>query len=689
MNRQGVLERICKVVILGVTVLGVVLFLVKSAPAQPQQPLYSWEFSEIAPQGFGDRQNSSAWSMKWWKGNLYVGTSRAWYCWSQAWYAKMFPFITYPPRFPNVECADDSRDMPLQAEIWRYTPETENWALVYRSPNDVEIPDNPGYYTARDLGYRTMAVFREPGGQEALYVGGATVNLLWPPMPPPSILRSTDGVTFEPVPQDPGTLLGDLGQDQATFRDMEVYNGRLYVINGKIQGYGALLEAEYPAGGNDNFRWVTPEGMRVFEIAPFNGFLYLGLMGLRPDAKGYSVVKTDATGTPPYDFMPVVTDGGFLQPFPSDCVVSMYVFKDRLYVGTNRPAELIRINPDDTWDLLVGKPRETSGGWKYPLSGFGAGFDWPLNVHIWRMQEHEGGLYVGTADESTKWGNMIASLDPLFQPWYGFDLYFTSDGFNFHMITRKGFEDKFNLGARTFASTPQGLFLGTANYYYGTQIWKEIPEKVNYPQSPERLEVESKEGTVILSWEDSPMATRFHVFKADWFSSNSQFQKIGTTDQFFFVDQVDFASTDPQFEKVFEEMGMINDYIKCSNDLVNKVYHYYVIAEDADGNISGPSNVIRAPSLFPPVTFESLNDTIVDWNGPFELRLTLWWAKFLVKIGNLEEALRKLEQLSQRVIDDPTLLEPWRAEDLVILLGKLERRVQLAQLNLIDPQDLL
>jgi hypothetical protein len=531
-----------------------------------------------------------------------------------------------------------------------------------------------------------MAVFSETGGQEALYVGGATANLLWPPMPPPSILRSTDGVTFEPIPQDPGTLLGDLGQDQATFRDMEVYNGRLYVINGKIQGNGALLEAEDPAGGNDNFRWVTPEGMQVFEMAPFNGFLYLGLAA---KLKGYSVVKTDATGTPPYDFTPVVTDGGFLQPLPSDCVVSMHVFKGRLYVGTNRPAELIRINPDDTWDLVIGKPRKTPRGWKYPLSGFGTGFDWPLNVHIWRMQEHEGVLYVGTDDESTKHGNMMPILDPLLEPRYGFDLFSTSDGFNFHMITRKGFEDKFNFGARTFASTPQGLFLGTANYYYGTQIWKGIPEKVNCPQPPERLEVESKEGTVILSWEDSPVVTRFHVFKADWFSSNPLFQEIGTTDQFFFVDQVDFASTDPQFEKIFEEMDMIDDSVEGSNDLVTKVYHYYVVAEDADGNISGPSNIIRVSSLFPPVTFESLKDTLVGWKAPVGLRLELRWAKFLVKIGKLENALRKLEQLRQRVIDDPTLLAPWHAEDLVILLGKLERRVQLAQLGLIDPQDLL
>jgi len=657
-------ERIYKVVTLGVAVLGLFLLLVNSSPAQEQRPLFPWEFSEAAPQGFGDRQNSAAWSMKWWNGKLYVGTVRAWYCWSHAWFSMMLPLIEYPPSMPDVECAPDPRELPLQAEIWRYTPATGDWELVYQAPNDVEIPGHPGYFTGRDLGYRTMEVFREADGTEALYVGGATVNLLWPPMPPPRILRSTDGVIFEPIPQDPGTLLGDLGQDQATFRDMEVYNGRLYVINGKIQGHGAMLEAEDPAAGNDNFRWVTPEGMQVFEMAPFNGFLYLGLADQAEDARGYAVVKTDATGTPPYDYTPVVTNGGFLQPFPSNSVVSMHAFKGRLYVGMNRPAELIRINPDDTWDLVIGKPRVTPDGWKYPISGFGAGFDWPLNVHIWRMQEHEGVLYVGTADDSKSWGSRVPFLDPLLRPWYGFDLYSTSDGFKFNMITRKGFDDDFNIGARIFAScSPHGLFLGTVNYYYGLQIWNGVhDQEVNYPQSPERLEVESKDGQMILSWDPPLEASRFHIFKSDLRSSDPQFQEIGTTDQFIFVD---------------------------NNVEPSKVYHYYVVVEDDFGHLSGPSNVMRAPSLLPPVTFGNLLDTLAYWEYHFSiLSQYLWESIRLISTGRLDLVLQRLERARQRVNDDPTLLEPWRAEDFQILMAKLIRRVNLAQMGLISSNDL-
>ena len=709
MEIQSVLKGMLRVLVLGIAVLGIALPLAGSTPTEPLRRLFPREFSEAAPQGFGDRQNSAAWSMQWWNGKLYVGTVRAWYCWVQAWAHTVAPFIAYPPDDPDTDCAPDPRDLALQAEIWRYTPETETWERVYQSPNDVEMPGHPGRYTARDAGYRDMVVFEEPDGTEALYVCGATVNALWPLMPPPRILRSTDGITFEPIPHDPGTILGDLGQDQATFRDFEIYNGRLYVINGRIRGHGAVLEAEDPAGGNDNFRWITPQGMKVFEMAPFNGFLYLGIAD---PWDGYSVVKTDATGTLPYTLTPVVTNGGFLEPLPSDSVVSMHVFQDRLYVGMDKPAELIRINPDDTWDLVVGKPRETPDGWKYPFSGMDAGFDWPLNVHMWRMQEHEGVLYVGTADESTQWGR-IPGLDELISWQYGFDLYLSTDGHYFTPITITGFGDKFQMGLRTFASTPHGLFLGTVSFWYGLRIWQGIPGEMftmylplvvkssggpgvaqgsgtspsvvsglspgtRFLKPPERLEVGGKDGTVVLSWEPSPRATRFRIFRSDS-TSNRQLQipdldpdtwvpgpfaEIGTTDQFFFVDTTVPAS---------------------------RPAHYYVLAEDAAGSVSQPSNLVRAPSLAPPVTFESLQDWTANLGDPGKpsFQSTTGEIASVLDAGNLDRALQRLMRLRQNVQRGQiAALEPWQAEDLEILLAKLARRVRLAQAGIISPSDL-
>ena len=53
----------------------------------------------------------------------------------------------------------------------------------------------------------------------------------------------------------------------------------------------------------------------------------------------------------------------------------------------------------------------------------------------------------------------------------GFDLLVSEDGVNFQVITRDGFNDKYNHGLRTFQATEEGLFLGTANPFYGTQLW--------------------------------------------------------------------------------------------------------------------------------------------------------------------------------------------------------------------------
>ena len=53
----------------------------------------------------------------------------------------------------------------------------------------------------------------------------------------------------------------------------------------------------------------------------------------------------------------------------------------------------------------------------------------------------------------------------------GFDLYVSEDGVNFQTITVDGFGDPYNHGLRAFAATDQGLCLGTANPFYGTQVW--------------------------------------------------------------------------------------------------------------------------------------------------------------------------------------------------------------------------
>ena len=219
---------------------------------------------------------------------------------------------------------------------------------------------------------------------------------------------------------------------------------------------------------------------------PFNGLLYVGVEDL---SRGFEVLKADVSGTPPYTYQPVIRYGGYSGP-PNENdrdernveVLSMKEFQGRLYVGGNgvvslsagRPAELLRVNADDTWDLVAAKARETEAGPKIPISGMDAGFNNPNNNHMWRMEVFDDNLYVGTFDSSTL-EKENPNTPQSVRDNMGFDLYQTSDGARFSAITTTGLDDKLNFGVRSFAATPYGLFIGTANPYYGLKIYRAVP----------------------------------------------------------------------------------------------------------------------------------------------------------------------------------------------------------------------
>ena len=54
---------------------------------------------------------------------------------------------------------------------------------------------------------------------------------------------------------------------------------------------------------------------------------------------------------------------------------------------------------------------------------------------------------------------------------WGFDLFRTYDAEKFEAITRSGFDDKYNYGCPAFLATPEGLYIGTCNPFYGGQLY--------------------------------------------------------------------------------------------------------------------------------------------------------------------------------------------------------------------------
>lgn len=647
-------------------------------------------FRQAAPQGFGDRQNSWAWSMYWWKDKLYVGTNRAWHCAEHASLNSAFPlFIKYPPKDPDAACEPDPTELPLRAEIWCWTPEQDSWERLYQSPQDVPIPGKSGKLTAREVGYRYMAAFTEPDGTEALYVSGVNARFIFRPVPSPRILRSVDGKTFEPLPQGAGTFMGTL--DKCSFRTLVVYKDRLFVHVGSVRGEGIILESADPARGNDSFRQISPKDMRAFEMVTYNGYLYVGL---RDPKKGYSVCKTDASGAAPYQFTTVVAPGAFAAN-PSFSVISMFVFRDRLYVGTDRPGEIIRINPDDTWDLVCGAARQTPAGWKYPLSGLDTGFGNWLNAHIWRMEEHNGRLYIGTWNMATDF-RRVADADAYLRPHYGFDLFETSDGWHFTPVTTDGFGDIYSNGVRSFASTPHGLFVGTANKWQGLRVWQGVARGVAdgaVAGSPQRLEAETAGNRVVLSWDDSSAASKYRVYRArvdnirDQVMSNSfmtRMMRVMKTILFFMPDLYvppvpDQLWVPGAYEKVAEtsQSFWIDD-----GALPDVRYQYLVRAVDGDGALSTASNIVAAPFLAPAVTFDGLlKQTAALPGAAREMTMDLVGAAKRKLAGDdIAGALAQLDELAGKLASYGPDQPGWPLiDDVQILNAKLQRRVLLHQ----------
>jgi hypothetical protein len=668
-------------------------------------PLMERNFFQSAPRGFGDRNNSWAQAMIWWKNNLYVGTSRQSVCTSlYALHEYVFTpilgplvdrYFPYPPRDPDLSCAPDGADLSLQAEIWRWSPATNTWQRVFQSPATLDNP-GPGAPAAPrtgkkvpyEIAFRGFSAHTESNGTQALYAFGINSTVLWDrtKLPPPRILRSTDGVNWTPVPQEPGTFLGELpfDPDHSSFRSPVSFNGKLFVLSGPIFGQGTMIASANPQQGNNAWFQASPPGMLFYELAAFNGWLYLGAFD---PTNGYAIFKTRAEGAPPYQLIQVVPPGAGLTPKPSRSVVSMHVHYGRLYVGTATQTEVIRINPDDTWDLVVGPPRFVAslGEWKYPISGLDAGFGHTLNDHAWYMSDPYNHLYIGTYNASTA-SRFDPVHGPLLQHNMGAHLYRTPDSWYYSPVTTNGFASiadpnggRLDYGIRTMASTPYGAFVGTANDYYGLAIYRANKRTSPLVATPTRLEVEPrKSGGALLSWLAAYRAVSYKIFRAELLP-------------IFVRDDPSFYGFNGQFSvKIpdiyvgpYQQIGTTTDLVfSDTTTQTGKRYMYYVVGQGSTGAISDPSSLATFPLLYPPVTFANVLAEVTrlaqrqrflppDTQG-LKVRQIVLEARALAAACQISAAITKLNpKETSRALAVPDLV------DFEVLLSKLARRLEL------------
>jgi hypothetical protein len=648
----------------------------------------------IAQNGFGDSNNSYAWSMDWFKGKLYVGTGRDELCVENQTVQFFFPhnktYTTNPS--PGVHCPRNPYNMSLRAQIWQYTPggaklgadavertsphhgkstsptpkrpvatkrapKGGQWKMVYRAPR-IRNPLAPHKVVARDLAYRGMVNVRDRHtGKTAVFATGVSPDEYLPPLlkrHPPVLMRSFDGVHWQTLHVPSVVVHFPNGNKRAMgFRSLVVWRNHLFVTaTPDITGDGALMEVTRPWSDHPGLRQVSGPQYDIFEIQTFHGNLYIGTGNKEV---GYGVYRTwKYSAHSPFTFHKVV-GGGAGRGIHVTSVVSMHVYRDRLYVGSSGwynkgtiPAsEMIRIAPSGRWQVVVGDPRTLPDGkTMYPTSGLYDGFFSPFAAHFWRMDDQDGGLYVGTND----WAYTIQQeksyawlTETVLAGVLGFNLWATCDGNDWFAVTRDAFTgNEYNFGGRTLVtggSHGQDLFVGTANQAQGTSIFDDrgdvcgslIGHQTDAVARPAALMTDATRQGTLLSWDRAAHAASYEVERAPFTSITLGLKPPATSREGWqFDDSVPTVTKVGAPGSVTTTLSLPGGFTPVattdSADYVDNTkghYIYEVIARGADGATSQPSNIETAPFGGAPATFKDLQSTLpaigatADATGPY------------------------------------------------------------------------
>jgi hypothetical protein len=433
------------------------------------------DFERIGAHGVGNPRSGMAHSMCYFKDHVYVGVTHS-----------------------KGETPDDA------ARILRYDPVTRTWGEVYRSPlikadikahatmtsfpvmsklAALKAKKNPPVkheYVPRERGFRGMTIITDKRSAKPMLCVSTMSH--WGSQ----LMCSEDGENFRII-SEPG--LGN--PDILSFRCLVPFRDKLFiapvgsvkegVLERNMSDIATLYVSDDPVAG-DWQEAIEPGfgdecNRGIFSLAAFKGYLYAGTSN---PVRGFEIWKTDAQGKPPFRWEPVMQQGAFRYNL-NHTASTLTEFKDHLYISSALPglgqdkeenigpaaAELLRLDDQGNWDLLVGTPRFTADGLKVPLSLRGAGFEDPENSLFWAMAVHDGVLYAGSHNNRT-WRHALAGDEEIRG---GFHLWATSNGETWQPISLDGFGDPYSVGIRTMLSTPHGLFIGTLNHREIEKIW--------------------------------------------------------------------------------------------------------------------------------------------------------------------------------------------------------------------------
>lgn len=455
---------------------------------------------KISTGGFGDPLNHYAHSGAWFKGRLFIGTSRA-----NLQFLKLGNLNVDIPQWPvnslGFNYTPEFEEFVAPAEIWSISDELTDQFIcnrVYQSPyHPLSTPDKP---FRSEISYRSMCVFKENGDDQSLFIATTSRS----EGDGPDLLYSKDGYCFERLPKPHVYSSQGQSADQPRFMSIRnlvqfddllitcVTGGSKGNINHSLNSH--IFASQAPKTGvwkciNDDGFGVYPECFCVFSLCKHEGHLYAGTAG----KNGFCLYKGTRVGDVSFQWS-LIIDNGAGRGALNQGIVAMCSFGGDLYLGSGiqnggydrihnvGPAafELLRMNASGSLDLLVGDERS---GYSVE-SGYSPGFANPFNAYLWRMEVYNEHLYVGTLDTSIfsiftskeKLGQFAAdklSRSDLME-WLlssgGADLWRTRQGQVWEPVTTNGFDNFYNYGIRTLVSTKNRLFVGTANPF-GPKIW--------------------------------------------------------------------------------------------------------------------------------------------------------------------------------------------------------------------------
>ncbi|MFH0954127.1 MAG: hypothetical protein V1873_07340 [Verrucomicrobiota bacterium] len=488
--------------------------------------------ARIASGGIADRQNSYAWCLGDFNGDLYVGTGR--YIdtfnvmWEGLWLA-MDPGATTPdtpsdmPQAPFLQ--EFLTNTPLgvvvkdplalaawnavaRAEIWRYRAGA--WTRVYQARMVPSyLLDTNGarpYLTSEATGFRSMTTYRDRFGRTALYAFSGGYNFALPGTAF-LIYRSLEGTNWTGIRTQVG-----MGPES---RASAVHNSKLYVGAGKSVVSTPSVWCTDDPTNTATWRKVFDLGpidtnnTAVISLCSFNNRLYAGTENRRGFQVWASKVA-DPTGN--VHWVRVVTDGAGDRY--NSWAGTMKDFKGYLYVGSMsfpylngyedlKGFDLIRIAANNSWQLIVGDmfPVDSPGGFpfRFAASGYGSGFNNVMNWYCWSLEVYNGTLYLGSFDASVflrYLDTLSGGSGPLDQMVFilenlptallltmndavpGADLWKSTDGVRWSSFTQSGFGNEENYGMRTLKSTASRMYVGTANPFEGCEVWTIPPQPI-------------------------------------------------------------------------------------------------------------------------------------------------------------------------------------------------------------------